>query len=392
MISVADALTEILALTRPVGTEEVALAAAGGRVLRAPVLAGRDQPPFASSAMDGYAVAADAVRAGAAFDVIGTSAAGHGFDGALGPGEAVRIFTGAPVPEGAGHVIIQEDVHREGDRITLRDGYDRAAYIRPAGMDFTRGDAIAAPRVLGPTDLALAAAMNAPRLSVSRRPVVALMATGDELVMPGDVPGPDQIIASNSFGLKARFEGLGAEVRMLPIARDNRAALMTCFDLAADADLIVTLGGASVGDHDLVGPVARERGMEQAFYKVAMRPGKPLMAGRFGDAVLLGLPGNPVSSLVCGEVFGVPAIRALLGLEKRARQRQTARLEAGIGPNGGREHYMRARLSGDRGLITPMARQDSSLLSVMAGADALMIRPPDQGPCPAGSPMEYIPL
>ncbi len=390
MITVDEALAELFALVSPVGTETVPLDRAAGRVLAQAVTALRDQPPFPASAMDGYAVRNPEVRPGAAFRIVGESAAGHGYDGSVGPGEAVRIFTGAPVPEGADRVVIQEDTARDGDTITLQDNIDPQGYVRPAGGDFRAGSVVQAPRRLGPQDVALLAAMNIAEVPVSRRPVAALIATGDELVMPGETPSRDQIIASNSFGLKAMLEAAGAEARLLPIARDNLPSLRTAFTLAEGADLIVTIGGASVGDHDLVAPAAEEMGLNRSFYKVAMRPGKPLMAGRMGDATLIGLPGNPVSSMVCGQIFILPVIRAMLGLGEGPAPRQQRPLDADIGQNGPREHYMRAKLS-DTG-IAPYDRQDSSLLTVLASADALLVRPTHDAPRRAGEMVDYIPL
>ncbi len=390
MITVTEALDAIFKLVEPLGTEDVPLADAAGRILAQPVTATRLQPPFAASAMDGYALNGVEADPEAMFRVIGESAAGHGFDGQVGPGECVRIFTGAPMPDGTDRVIIQEDVDRKGDLITLARKLDKGPHVRPAGADFAPGDTIPAPRILSPADLALAAAMNVPELTVTRKPVVALLATGDELVMPGEEPGPDQIIASNSFGLKALIEANGGHARMLPIARDNAANLRMAFDLASDADLIVTIGGASVGDHDLVGDVAADMGMDQSFYKVLMRPGKPLMAGRLGDAVMIGLPGNPVSSMVCGHVFLVPALRALLGLGTAAAPRKSATLAAPVAANGPREHYMRARVDDDQ--ITIFDSQDSALLSVLAQANALAIRPASDPARDAGAQLDYLPI
>ncbi|MCB1338138.1 MAG: molybdopterin molybdotransferase MoeA [Maritimibacter sp.] len=390
MISVAEALDRLFALACTLDTETVPLAAAAGRVLAAPVTARRDQPPFAASAMDGYAVKSVEVEPGAMFKVIGTSQAGARFAGAVGPGQAVRIFTGAPVPDGADRIIIQEDVTRTGDLVTLGHALDAGPHIRPLGQDFAAGDRIEAPRLLGAHDLALIAAMNAPEVTVFRKPDVALIATGDELVMPGEDPGPDQIIASNGFGLKAIVEETGATARLLPIARDNPASLRAAFDLAAGADLIVTIGGASVGDHDLVAPVAAELGMDQSFYKVAMRPGKPLMAGRLGTAAMVGLPGNPVSALVCGHVFLVPMLRAMLGLGAAPAPRRTAPLAEDIPANGPREHYMRATIEGGRIRLLP--RQDSALLTILQRADALVVRPVGDPARTAGETVEYLPL
>ncbi|TCO72382.1 gephyrin-like molybdotransferase Glp [Rhodovulum euryhalinum] len=390
MISVAEALDKVFALVAPTPVEEVPLAGAAGRVLARPVSARLTQPPFAASAMDGYAIAAADFHAGAALIVIGTSRAGEGFGGTLAPGQAVRIFTGAPVPVGADRVVIQEDVSRDGDRITLGDALGSGTNIRPAGADFAEGDSIAAPRRLRPADLALAAAMNLPTLPVHRRPEVAIIATGDELVMPGEVPGPDQIIASNAFGLKAMVEAEGGIGRLLPIARDTEASLKAVFGLAEGADLIVTIGGASVGDHDLVGKVAADLGMEQAFYKVAMRPGKPLMAGRMGGAAMIGLPGNPVSALVCATLFLLPVLRVMQGLPAGPAPRLTGVLARDLDSNGPREHYMRARITGAG--LAPFDTQDSALLTILAEADALIVRPPGDGPRRAGEPAEYIRL
>ncbi|MGC9418718.1 MAG: gephyrin-like molybdotransferase Glp [Rhodovulum sp.] len=389
MISVAEALDKVFALVAPTPVEEVPLAEAAGRVLARPVSARLTQPPFAASAMDGYAVTAADARPGAMLTVIGTARAGEGFAGTLAPGRAVRIFTGAPVPAGADRVVIQEDVTRNGDRITLTE-VGSGPNIRPAGADFALGDTIAAPRRLRPADLALAAAMNLPVLPVHRRPEVAIIATGDELVMPGETPGPDQIIASNAFGLKAMVEAEGGHARLLPIARDTEASLRAVFELAEGADLVLTIGGASVGDHDIVGKVAADLGMEQAIYKVAMRPGKPLMAGRMGTAAMIGLPGNPVSALVCAQLFLLPALRVMLGLPAAPAPRLTGRLARDLDANGPREHYMRARITADG--IAPFDRQDSALLTILSEADALIVRPVGDGPRRAGETVAYIPI
>jgi molybdopterin molybdotransferase len=394
VISVDEALARVFELVRPLPAEPVPLAQAAGRVLAEDVAARRDQPPFDASAMDGYAIRGLGAGPGTALRVIGEAGAGHRFGGRVGVGEAVRIFTGAPVPDGADRVVIQEDVRREGDVITLGDRLDAGTNIRPCGGDFAAGDRITAPRRLRPADLALLAAMNLAELPVTRRPVVTFIATGDELVMPGEEPGPDQIIASNAFALKAMAEAEGAEARLLPIARDSEAELRTVLEMAAGADLIVTIGGASVGDHDLVGKVAGEMGMDRAFYKIAMRPGKPLMAGKLAGAPMLGLPGNPVSSIVCGHIFMLPMLRAMLGLGARPAATARAVLTEDLGANGPRTHFMRARLAPGAGLpgIAPFGRQDSSLLGILTEADALLVRPRGDGPRPAGTEVDYIPL
>ncbi|MDR6265493.1 gephyrin-like molybdotransferase Glp [Roseobacter sp. N2S] len=394
MISVAEALAKVLDLFEPLGTEVIPLRDAAGRVLAQDAVAAFNQPPFASSAMDGYAVRDVDLFTGAPLQVIGESAAGGSFDGELAPKQAVRIFTGAPVPTGADRILIQEDCSRSGDIITVSDGIDPSFYIRPAGGDFKAGDVMAAPRVLSAGDIALLASMNCARLVVHRKPVVALVATGDELVMPGETPGASQIISSNNFGLKALIEANGGIARILPIAADDPDALRAVLDLGADADVIVTLGGASVGDHDLVRQVATEAGLEQSFYKVAMRPGKPLMAGRLGNSAMIGLPGNPVSSMVCGTVFLVPALRAMLGLGKAPMPREVAMLGTDIGANGPRSHYMRAQLSIVDGHLncTPESRQDSSLLSVLSRSDALLVREENDPPRKAGDMVPFIRL
>lgn len=388
MISVAEALDRLFSLASPLDVEEVPLRSAGGRVLARPVEAQRDQPPFAASAMDGYGVAEAAP--GLSFSVIGEAAAGRAFTGSVGSGEAVRIFTGAPIPDGVKTVVIQEDVDRDGDVITITERLGHGDNIRPYGNDFRKGLRIDAPRVLGPQDIALLAAMNIANVPVTRRPKVAIISTGDELVMPGEDPGPDQIIASNTFGLYVLMQQLGADPRLLPIARDTEASLRTIFGMVDDADLVVTIGGASVGDHDLVANVAADMGLQSAFHKVAMRPGKPLMSGRFGTAMMVGLPGNPVSAMVCGHVFLAPVIRAMLGLGAAAAPRETLRLAAPIGENGPREHYMRARLSAEG--VTVFDRQDSALLSVLGSADALAVRPPLDPARAAGDEIEVIRL
>ncbi|WP_372833679.1 molybdopterin molybdotransferase MoeA [Puniceibacterium confluentis] len=386
MISVSAALEQLFALVTPLDTETVPLTRALDRVMVVDATAERDQPPFAASAMDGYAV----VRAepGTTLAVVGESAAGHRFDGQLGDGQAVRIFTGAPVPPGATRVIIQEDVIRTGDSITLGAKLDTSDHIRPAGNDFSAGFRVPSPRRLTPNDIALLAAMNVSRVTVTRRPVVALIATGDELVMPGEKPGPDQIIASNTFGLYAQMLQLGADPRLLPIGRDTVASMRQALDLAVGADLIITVGGASVGDHDILGRMAQELGLERSFYKVAMRPGKPLMAGRYGVSLMIGLPGNPVSAMVCGHVFVAPVVRAMQGLPAVPAPRRHAPLAHAIAANGPREHYMRAIL-GATGLRI-FERQDSSLLSVLGEANALLVRAPDDPARAVGAEMPFI--
>lgn len=392
MISVEEALRQVLALAGPVEREEVPLDQAAGRVLAAPVTAGLSQPPFDSAMMDGYALRRADLAVGAQLRVVGEAAAGHALSRPIGPGEAARIFTGAPLPAGADCVLMQEDSTRAGEFVTIT-ALPAAPYIRPRGHDFSIEDQILAPRLLDSRTIGLIAAMNAPSVCVARRPRVAIVATGDELVPPGTPPGPGQIICSNNYALAALARAAGAEAQLLPIAPDRPEALRDTLEQAARADLVVTIGGASVGDHDLVGKVAGEMGLERAFWKIAMRPGKPLMAGKLGASLMLGLPGNPVSSIVCGMIFMQPLIHAMQGLPPRDRSIQTA-LAVELPANGPRLHYMRARLlPGDRmPLAEPFADQDSGLLSVLSQADGLLIRPAHDAPRKAGDLLSFLPF
>jgi molybdopterin molybdotransferase len=390
VIPVAEALERLFALAPAMSVEEAPLIETAGRVLRGSVRARRPLPPFDSSAMDGYALRASEAVPGATLRVVGESAAGRAFAGELGPGEAVRIFTGAPLPHGADAVVMQEEVAREGDRVTI-SATAVAAHVRRAGSDAQAGDEIPWPRRLSAADVALAAAFGHARLPVSRPPEVAILSTGDELVWPGDDPGPDQVFAANAFGLHAMIRAAGGRPRILPIAGDRPGDLAQAFALAEGADLLLTIGGASVGDHDIVAPAARAAGAEIDFHKVAMRPGKPLMAGHLGEAMLLGLPGNPVSALVCGTVFLLPVLRAMQGLPAVAAPRERAILATDLPKGGPREHYLRARRESD-GTVTPYARQDSSLLCLLASADCLVVQPPGHPGCPEGSSVDIIVL
>jgi molybdopterin molybdotransferase len=401
MITVEEALKRVLASAEtPLEEEKVALELAYGRVLARDLKALRTQPPFPNSAMDGYAVrAADTTSPPATLTVIGESAAGRAFDRAIGPNEAVRIFTGAPTPDGADAVVIQEDVSREGERIRLSAAVPAGDNLRAAGMDFQVGDAlIAAGRSLTPRDVALAAAANHTAIAVRRRARVAILATGDELVKPGGALGPAQIIASNNFAVAGVVEACGGVAIDLGIAVDELGALKTALAQAQDAqaDVLVTLGGASVGDYDLVQQALVSSGMELGFWRIAMRPGKPLMHGRLGAMRILGLPGNPTSSMVCAILFLRPLLRALHGEpDAGADLSQPARLAVDLRANGVRQDYMRASL--DRGadgilLATPAADQDSSLVKTMARADGLIVRPPHAAPAKAGDPCRAIPF
>ena len=401
MIAVEEALRRVLASAEtPLEEEQVAISSAHGRVLARDLKSLRTQPPFANSAMDGYALrAADTASPPATLAVIGESAAGRAFGGAVGQGQAVRIFTGAPIPSGADAVVIQEDVSREGERIRLSAAAAAGDNLRRAGMDFTQGETlIAAGRRLTPRDVALAAAANHTALAVRRRARVAILATGDELVVPGGSPGPSQIIASNNFAVAGIVEAHGGVAIDLGIAVDELGALKAAVGRAQDAkaDVLVTLGGASVGDHDLVQQALVSAGMELGFWRIAMRPGKPLMHGRLGAMRVLGLPGNPTSSMVCAILFLRPLLRALHGeREPGADPGEPARLAVDLPANGARQDYMRASLSRSADgvlLAAPAADQDSSLVKTMARADGLIVRPPHAGPAKAQDACRVIRL
>lgn len=398
---VADALAGILAGASPIREQEtVPLDRAEGRTLAADVAALRTQPPFPASAMDGFAVrAADIATVPARLALIGTSAAGHAFTGTVGPGQCVRIFTGAPVPAGADAILIQENARAEGNMVEALSPVTAGRFVRQAGLDFREGEVLLrAGRRLGPSAVALAAAMGHATLPVVRRPRVAILATGDELVRPGEPTGPDQIVASNTYAVAAIAERAGAEALDLGIARDDLPALTAAIDAARDAgaDVLVTLGGASVGDHDLVQRALAARGWEFGFWRIAMRPGKPLMHGRLGAMTVLGLPGNPVSSIVCSLIFLVPLVRALSGdPDAGAVATQPARLGVDLPANDERQDYLRARLTaGEDGTLvaTPFPRQDSSMLRLMAEAEALVVRAPHAPAARAGDPCRIIRL
>ena len=383
----------------PTPAETLPLAQCAWRVLAADVAALRTQPPFANSAMDGYAVRADDLTPASELRVIGESAAGRSFAGSLREGEAVRIFTGAPIPEGADTILIQENADGVGmDTIRVREGAPRGKFIRAAGLDFTTGDVLLqAGRRLDSAALGLVAAAGHPALPVRRKPLVAILATGDELVSPGEPVGPDQIVASNSFSLAALVEQAGATALDLGIARDNHPDLAARIERAraAGADVLVTLGGASVGAHDLVQEALTRAGMALGFWKIAMRPGKPMMTGRLGEMVAVGLPGNPVSSIVCGHLFVVPLIEALLGMPAPERDRsEPGILGRDMPANDDREDYLRSDLTLTQAgwQATPFDRQDSSMLGLLARAQALAIRPAFAEPAKKGDPCRIIRL
>lgn len=393
MLSVEDARARILALVRPTGPETVPLAEAWGRVTAAHLAARLDQPPADVSAMDGYALrAADE----GARTVIGDAPAGHPFASAVGAGQAVRLFTGSVVPSGADAVLIQEDASRDGDLVTPTAPPRPGAHIRRRGQDFTTGDLlIPAGTRLGARRIGLAAAANHAWITVHRRPVVAILATGDEIALPGDPLPPGGIVSSNAHALAALVRAAGGIPLVLPIAPDHGDAIAAAAASIAGADMLVTTGGASVGEHDLVQAGLGQQGFELDFWKIAMRPGKPLIAGRLGSTAVLGLPGNPVSALVCAVLYLVPALERLGGLPGDAPRTAPATLGAPLPANDRRADHIRARLDPQSGAVpraTPHPRQDSSMLRVLAESGALILRAPNAPALPEGAMVDIIPL
>ena len=394
LLPVDEAQARLLDGVVALPAETVPFASALGRILAADVVATLTQPPFDTAAMDGYAIRwAD--RAGP-WRRAGESAAGRGFDGRIGPGETIRILTGAPLPAGADTVVVQEDVVRaktiDGDIVTLTgDGPPReGAHIRRAGLDFTRGDVVAkAGERVTPARIGVAAAAGHAALPVHRRPRVALLATGDELVPPGVSPGPSQIVSSNGVMLAALL-GAHADVIDAGIVADTREALIAAIAAHADADVLITISGASVGDHDLVQPVLRDMGASIAFWRVALRPGKPMLAGRLGRARIVGLPGNPVSAFVCATLFVVPLLKALGGDPDPLPRTFSARLGIGLPANGPRRDYLRAGLAA--GAAAPASTQDSAMLATLANSNVLIVRPPLADAIDAGSMVDCIAL
>jgi molybdopterin molybdotransferase len=400
MISVEDARARILADLRPLPAEVVALADAWGRVTAAPVAARLTQPPADVSAMDGYALRAADGTEGAQLTVIGTAPAGHPFAGSLGPGQAVRIFTGSVVPAGADAILLQEDATRTGDTVEVNETVRAGRHIRRAGQDFAAGDEVVpAGRRLGARDIGLAAAANHPWLVVHRRPRVAILATGDEIALPGEPIPAGGIVSSNSHALAALVRAAGGAPMVLPVAADDPAAIGAVADAVGGADLLVTTGGASVGDHDLVISALSARGLSVDFWRIAMRPGKPLVFGWLGTAgtgvPMLGLPGNPVSALVCAVLFLLPALARLSGLPAAPPPVTEAVLGTAVAQNDGRADHLRASLSEDaagRLVATPFPVQDSAMLRRLAVADALVLRAPHAPALPAGAVVPVIRL
>jgi molybdopterin molybdotransferase len=398
MLSVEEALQRIERAFSPLGAELVSLDQGLGRVLAEPLEARITQPPADVSAMDGYAVrAADVATLPAKLKITQRIAAGQPPSGPIGAGEAARIFTGAQVPPGADTIVIQENCDEADGHVMVREG-DRnpGQYIRKAGLDFATGDlALHSGRRLTARDIALAAAMNRPWLKVARRPRIALLSTGDELVNPGDPIGPAQIIGSNGIGLAALVRTFGGEPVNLGIARDTLEDLDRAIEAALGFDALVTTGGASVGERDLVQTALTRRGMQLDFWKIAMRPGKPLMFGTLGSLRVLGLPGNPVSTIVTGLLFLKPAIERMLSLSGVDPERQVALLGKDMPANDMRQDYVRARLvtnaEGQR-IATPFSPQDSSMLALIARADCLIVRKPHAPAAKVGDTIEILPL
>jgi molybdopterin molybdotransferase len=395
---VAEALQRVLVDARPLAPEAVALDAALGRVLTEDLNALRTQPPAAVSAMDGYAVrAADVAQAPASLALIGEVAAGHPFDGEVKAGQAARIFTGGVMPAGTDTVIIQELTARDGDKVTIQKATAKGRNVRDRGIDFTQGQPLLRKgRRLTDRDLMLAAAMNYPTLSVHRRPKVAVLGTGDELVAPGGTPAPGEIVYSNGFALVAMARSEGAAVSDFGIARDRVEDIAAAVRRARDwgADILLTSGGASVGEHDLVQRALASEGLDLSFWRVALRPGRPMMHGRLGGMQVLGVPGNPVSSYVCAFLFLVPLIRRLAGRDDGERVPEPARLGCDLPANDERADYMRATLSEgpDGPVATPLPAQDSSLMAPLAEADCLLIRATHAPAAAAGSPCVILKL
>ncbi len=398
MISVEDARGRILADLTPLPGETVGLTEALGRVLARNVAARRSQPPVSVSAMDGYAArAADVANTPVTLTVVGEAPAGAAVLGTVGPGEAIRIFTGGPVPDGADAVVIQENTEAENaDSVTVRKGAAAGTFVRPAGLDFREGDVLLkAGRVISARDVGLAAAMNVPWLSVRRRPRIAILATGSEIVLPGEPISPGQIVSSNDIAIGAMVRACGGEPVDLGIAVDDIASLRSAAQAAAGADFLITTGGASVGDHDLVQRALGDVGLKVDFWRVAMRPGKPLIFGALNGMPMLGFPGNPVSAMVCAIVFLRPALARLLGRGDGDEPAASAILGGDLDANDQRQDYLRASLTHDRDgewVATPFERQDSSMFANMARADCLIMRPPHAMPASVGERVTIVPL
>ena len=391
MISFEHALSKLLFLANKIDVEEVNLEEAYSRILANDAISSRDQPPFDASSMDGYALKKIDKLPNKKLSVVGKVAAGNSFKGTIEKGEAVRIFTGAPIPSGANSILIQEDAEELGNFIKIRQKVEKNDFIRKKGCDYKTGNILLKKgKILSSFDIALLASMNLPLLKVTRRPRVSIISTGDELVVPGNLPKNNQIVASNTYGLKALLNKWGAISHILPIARDNKTSLEKALDLAVPADLVITIGGASVGDHDHVSEVFSKIKVKHSFYKVAMRPGKPILAGKNNNTIFVGLPGNPVSALVCAHLFLKPLIGKMLGTSELNNIEKKGLLQNNLLENGARKHFMRAFLK--NGNLVVSKKQDSSLLSVLQKANASVIRQPNEAPAKKGDLITYIEL
>jgi molybdopterin molybdotransferase len=394
LLSVAAALERVTGGLTLLETERVALDRGRGRVLAEDLAARLTQPPFDASAMDGYAIRAqDVATLPVKLKLIGHAAAGSGFEGRVGRGEAVRIFTGAPVPDGADAIVIQEHAEEASGLVVVKEPAE-SRYIRPRGQDFAEGEVLLmAGTRLGPRELMLAAAMNHAELPVRRKPKVAILATGDEVVAPGSELAPDQIVSSVPLGIAALVEAHGGEAMSLGIARDEHESIVTLARAGKGADILLTIGGASVGERDLVATALKPEGLDLDFWKIAMRPGKPMLYGRMGHQRVLGVPGNPVSALICAHIFLLPMMAQMLGVADVARPEPQAVLGEEIEANGVREHYMRAvsewREDGTR-MVRPLPSQDSSLVAALVRADCLIVRTPHAPALPAGAKVRII--
>jgi molybdopterin molybdotransferase len=397
MISVEEALERILSKGSITDIEELPLNQCLGRILAQDITSRRTQPPQAVSAMDGYALRVEYAVEGNSVIRVGEAPAGGSYDGVVNAGETVRIFTGGPVPAGADAIVLQEDVEIADDgAIIIGETAKKDQHIRPAGVDFKEGDVLLeAGRQISAADVGLLASMDWPLVPARRRPKVAILATGDELVLPGEPLGPNQIVSSNSFALASLVEQAGGEALDLGIAKDVLDDIKAKTALAADCDILVTVGGASVGERDLVQHALGEMGLTLDFWKIAMRPGKPLIFGELGEQLMIGLPGNPVSAMVCATLYLAPLIRSMLGMNTPSLPISQARLGAPLKANKARQDYMRATLEPQEDgtlNVTPFDLQDSSVLSLFAHADALIIRPPHAEEAAAGDMVPIIRL
>ena len=396
LMPVDDAIARILSGVKTLPPETIALTDALGRCLSRTVLAKRDQPPFAASAMDGYAVRhEDVSQLPTSLQIIGESGAGHAFKGSVTPGTAVRILTGAPLPKGADTVVIQENTERQGTSLKILHHTPKGKNIRRSGLDFAKGDTlVAAGTKLRPRDIGVLAAGNAAKISVYRQPHIVLFTTGDELVLPGQRPRPDQIFTSNSHALEAMARSLGCRVTNLGIVRDTLAATKAAIRKGLHADILVTTGGASVGDHDFVQQGYKACGVKMEFWKVALRPGKPFMYGRKSKTHVMGLPGNPVSALVTARLFFAPLVKVMQGQSPEEHYIH-ARLEAALPANDERRDYLRAKLrEGNDGIriVTPHHLQDSSMQRTLQSSDALILREPHAPAAAAGDLVKTLVL